>query len=246
MFNINHYLKRPVEVAAQWAAEEYCKCVWTRYLDFKIGGFENLVERSAIVVPNHVTGIDGVILTTILPRHTHFLIQNEGLYNSNLKMNFFCWLTGEIPINVESNIDPKSINRARDYLRLYNDFVGVFSEGPAKKLLDATGKVIEVKDRKHSPTAAIIAVKEGVPLIPIGLRTSDEIKKNLWEIPDVKEKQDYLRRLVKTSGKIPYSVNIGLPIYPRAVGSDSEIRREVVRLTKEVRAEVIRLYEGAK
>lgn len=234
-----------------------------KYFDIKINGKDNLPESSAVLAFNHTFGLDGIFTCTSIPRQIHQLIQFEGVYNRNLYRTLGLWSFGFIPVSVggiseTGMIDETSINkqmnlraikRSIDYLKSYDDFVGIFIDGPANRLIDQNGKPLPKSQRKSSESAATIALNSGKPIVPIGLWMPENLAERLWEFGYDKQKENmnYLKsRKIQLADRgenylIPYQINIGKPIDPKNIeGKNSEKRK---MLTEIVRSEIIRLSE---
>jgi len=240
MTKLTYWLKRPIEKFSYYTGRAFFQRRLKNYFDFRIIGEENLPKESAIVVPNHQTGIYGLILSTCLSRHIHFLIQNEGVYDSKLK--FCLWAIGEIPVNIDKRSTNKIVlKRAEDYLQHCRDFIGIFSEGPSKELVDENGEIIPVFRREHYLGAAHLAIKNMRSIIPIGIRLAEDFINDLWTFPISAEnkKRKFLESTVADYGKIPYVINIGMPVF-------TNCKDDRNKLTEKVRLEICRLYEEAE
>ncbi len=235
MAKINYYLKRPIENFSANFAARYFGSKRENYFDTQISGLENLPNGSAIIVPNHCIGIDGITLANLIPKRIHFFVQNEGLYSRNLLMEFSCWACGLIPVNVDNlNSNRVALTRAKDYLDCSSDFVGIFSEGPTKRL----DKTKSLRERDHYPSASHLSIKTNKPIIPIAIKTISDVEENLWEFGSLK-KFEWAKDYSNKNGLIPYIFKIGRPIFP-----SKEINKK--ELTQQVKEEIIRLHEEIK
>lgn len=242
MAKINYYLKRPVEKFSQWAGKLCYGKIKDRYLNTFVRGVENLPDESAIVVPNHCIGLDGMLVTIALPRLVHFLV-DDGVYSRTRMAKFQNWLIGGIPVNIDKRSGNKMVlKRVADYLEYCPDFIGIFSEGRAKQYYDPeTKEVMPVEKRKHDVGAAHFAIKSGVSIVPIGLGIPVEVQRELYEFGPGKIESNFkfITRYIENNGKIPYYINIGKPMYP-------ETKESKESLTQRVRAEVIGLVNEIK
>ncbi len=231
MAKINYYLKRPLENFSASFAARYFGRKREKYFDTKTYGLENLPKGPAIIVPNHCIGIDGITLGDIIPKRIHFFVQNEGLYSRNLLMEFSCWACGLIPVNVDNlNSNRVALTRAKDYLDCSSDLIGIFSEGPTKRL-DQTKPL---QERNHYPSASHLSIKTNNPIIPIAIKTIPEVEENLWEFGSLK-KFEWARNYSNKNGLIPYVFKIGQPIFP-----SKDINKK--ELTQRVKEEIIRIH----
>ena len=240
MVSLGYYLKRYFieKPCYRMACLFFDKILFGKYFDFNIKGLENIPKKSAIIVPNHCIGIDGILLSIKIPKQIHFLIKYEGVYNSKLKIP--CWMTGGIPVKVDKRSSNKAVlKRTSEYLKKSNDLCGIFSGGPSNELInEKTMEIIPLGQRDHYDGAAGIAIKRGVDIVPIGLRVAEDISKKLWSFKDKsKENRMYMKEYKKRGGKgITYHINIGKPISPE--GYNPKRKEE---LTKIVKKEICKL-----
>lgn len=189
--------------------------------DVQIQNLDNLPETSGIIAPNHCVSVDGIIIKSNLgyesKRLFHFWIQDEGVYSRTWKRKAFLWSMGEIPVKVDARSSNKAVlKRTYEHTSRDNDIIGIFPEGPAKDLIDTEGKVIPLEERVHFTGPANIAVKAEVPIIPIGITSSEEVERLTWDKRTDAETagKNFTKQYVAENGKIPYRINIGKPIHP--------------------------------
>jgi 1-acyl-sn-glycerol-3-phosphate acyltransferase len=237
MKSINYYLKRPVEKIAFKLGKKKFWQLMQDYIEISLRNPENLPKKtSAIAVPNHEIGIDGVVLSYALSEYggkqSHFLVQNEGVYNGSYR--FCLWATGQIPVNVETkNSNRITLRRVEDYLAYSKDIIGIFSEGPTEDLI-VNGRMIDIEERKHNVGAAHFAIKMKKPIIPIAIQVPKELRENLAEFGSgqYNEKMNWLRQYTARHGKFPYVITLGIPVE----GTNKK------RMTEEVRQQILKLY----
>ena len=124
------------------------------YLGLKREGLEHLPRRGpAIVVSNHVSYMDAIVLGSASPRPLHFIVL-QWMYDL-LLIRWFYWGMGTVPIRVGGN-DTIAIRRA---LRVLDrgHVLGIFPEGTRSP----DGQIGETR-----PGAAMIAALSGVPVVP--------------------------------------------------------------------------------
>ena len=120
-----------------------------------------------IVVANHVNLLDSPILGVNLGRKVYFLAKEE-LFRSR----FIGWLAetfGAFPV-AKGRLDRKAGRKAL-YLLGHGQAIIIFPEG--KRSND--GKL-----GRAYPGAALLAVKSGVPIIPVGVSGTGQLKGKLW------------------------------------------------------------------
>jgi 1-acyl-sn-glycerol-3-phosphate acyltransferase len=125
----------------------------TLYLGLTRDGLEHLPERGqAIVVSNHVSYMDAILLGSASPRPIHFIVL-QWMYDL-IAIRWFYWGMGTIPVRAGS--DARGIRRALRTLAS-GGVVGVFPEGTRS----ADGRV-----REAQPGAALLAALSGAPVVP--------------------------------------------------------------------------------
>ncbi len=125
------------------------------YLGLTRDGVEHLPRRGpAIVVSNHTSYADAILLGSAVPRPIHFIVL-QRMYDL-LLIRWFYWGMGTIPVRGEGQ-DSKGIKRA---LRLLASgrVLGVFPEGSRS----ADGRLSEPR-----LGAAMIAALSGAPVVPV-------------------------------------------------------------------------------
>jgi hypothetical protein len=245
MAKINYYLKRPIENISYLAGKMFFNQIFRNYFEIKLKGEQNLPKKSSVLCFNHCIGIDGLLFSTYSRKKTHFLVQFEGAYSSNVFVEALLWAIGSIPVKIEdSRFDMAPIRRSKDYLEANNDNVGVFIDGPAKYLREKSGRIVPLDERPSNEGAALISLWSGRPLVPIGLHSEWGIVENLFEFGWSKkeEKMSFIKKYVERSGRIPYVINIGRPIESlcRNMGKNGQrkeltsiVKQEIIRLSKE-------------
>jgi len=124
------------------------------YLGLTRDGLEHLPRRGpAIVVSNHASYTDAIILGSAAPRPIHFVVL-QSMYDL-LLIRWFYWGMGTIPVRAEGQ-DSGSIKKA---VRLLSSggILGVFPEGGRS----ADGSLSEPR-----LGAAMIAALSGAPVVP--------------------------------------------------------------------------------
>lgn len=130
---------------------------------WEIKGIENMPEKGpVIIVANHVSNWDPIVVGCAMKRRVHFMAKKE-LFDIPV-LGFLISLLGAFPV------DRKHADRAaiRKTLKLLKEgkVVGIFPEGTRSK----TGKLLP-----PSPGAAYIALKAQVPVCPVALVGTNRI-----------------------------------------------------------------------
>lgn len=157
-------------------------------------------QGSLIIVSNHLSNIDPPLLGVTFDREVIFMAKQE-LFRSRLS-NYFLRGFGTFPVHRE-RMDRKALRQAGQVLAQGLALI-IFPEGKRSRhaqLLPAFAG------------SAVIAVRSGAPILPIGISGTEKIKgvSWLWRRPQIK-------------------VNIGRPFYLPPV-SGRLVKAEVTELT---------------
>ena len=170
----------------------------TRY---RVRGRDNIpIQGPLIVIANHLSLIDPPLLGFSLGRRAMFLAKEE-LFRFKL-LSYLMGSLGAFPIS-KGRLDRKALRRAMQVLADGLVLV-IFPEGMRSR----GGRL-----RAAFPGAALIALRSGVPIIPVGIAGTEKLKGLawLWCRPEV-------------------TVNIGLPFsLPQASSKLTKV--ELLRLT---------------
>lgn len=124
------------------------------YLGLTRDGLEHLPKRGpAIVICNHTSYVDPILLGSAAPRAIHFVVL-QWMYDLVL-LRWFYWGMGTIPVRGTGQ-DSKGVRRALRFLER-GRVVGIFPEGSRS----ADGKLAATR-----PGAAMIAALSGAPVVP--------------------------------------------------------------------------------
>ena len=125
----------------------------TLYMGLTREGLQHLPRRGpAIVVSNHVSYMDAILLGSAAPRPIHFIVLH-WMYDL-LLLRWFYWGMRTIPVRAGS--DARGLRRALRALSA-GRVVGVFPEGARS----ADGRMGEAR-----PGAALLAALSGAPVVP--------------------------------------------------------------------------------
>lgn len=134
--------------------------VWPFYRLFhpiKVVGKKNIPKGKAILICNHYSNSDVVVLGTSIFRRQYFLAKKE-LFNKKFN-SWFLKRMGAIPIDRQS-IDLKAIKSCLNLLKK-DKLLTIFPEGTRNKTEEA---LLEIKNG-----AGMIAIKSGAPIVPMWL-----------------------------------------------------------------------------
>jgi 1-acyl-sn-glycerol-3-phosphate acyltransferase len=227
MKKIRYSAKRIVEKVVYNSARAFYSWSLNRAFNVKLEGERNLPNGPGIIALNHCLGLDGFLTAITIPKQIHYFIQYEGVYERNLYNRMACWGLGYIPASVaekpNKRINLESFRRAKDYLKLFSDLVGIFIDGPAMDLT-VNGKVLSLIERrpklKHGGAALFFCANDSgnreIPIIPVGMWAHESVKALLWKtgFDEREQTERYLREEKNKGNKIKYVIRIGEPIYP--------------------------------
>lgn len=129
--------------------------IWRRW---RVIGVENLPKDGGVVVVcNHTSNLDPIVVGCALSRKIHFMAKSE-LFRVPV-LNIIVNLLGAFPVNREKS-DRNAIRKALDFLQS-GQMIGIFPEGTRSK----TGEL-----QKPHIGAAMLAVKGNVPIVPMALK----------------------------------------------------------------------------
>ena len=259
---LKYQIKRAIENVSYNVGSILYNLEVKKYFDVELNGEDKLPGGSAVLAFNHTFGLDGMLTCLGFPRPIHHLIQYEGIHDKSLRNRICSWAVGFIPVSVgildeegklkvnsvNSNINRRAWRRARDYLENYRDFVGVFIDGPASRLLDKNGKPIPKCERTASESAASFSLSTERPIVPVGIWMPEDVAERLWEFGPKKKEENAAYLLdrqkkfkTKKEALIPYQINVGMPIYPMELNVRSSEKRKI--LTEMLKREIVRLGE---
>jgi len=123
----------------------------------RVEGAENVPESGALLVANHVSWVDGVLLGLTSPRHPRLIAYAD--YFNNPWLNWFGRLGRIIPIGATRKSMVDSIRAARGALQ-NGELVGIFPEGGITR----TGRIEEFR-----PGFLSIIKGTDAPVVPVCL-----------------------------------------------------------------------------
>ncbi len=186
---------------------------------WQVKGRENVPSQGGLlIVANHLNLVDPPLLSVSFNRKVIFMAKHQ-LFRSRF-IGYFIRGFGSFPVH-RGRLDREALRQAQQLLADGMALV-MFPEGMRSR----SGQL-----RPAFPGSAVIALRNGVPIIPVGITGTEKIKGVAW----------LLRRP-------PITVNIGHPFYLPPVGSkltklelaeltDSMMRRIAELLPREYRGE---------
>lgn len=185
----------------------------------RIIGAERIPEGGALLAGNHLSYLDPVLLWCVSPRPVHFMAKSE-LFGRG----FIAWLLPRLwafPVN-RGEPDRTAILTATELLRS-GELVGVFPEG-SRREADAGEEI----GQAHGG-AAFIALRAGVPIVPIAFVGTDRAMPRGATLP----------KLVRVT------IHVGEPIDPEQVAPGAGRRERVTLVTQRMMDEIGALLSPA-
>ena len=133
------------------------RTLFTCYFRFEATGLEHFPrEGGCIVVANHASFLDPILVCVAAPRVIHYITYAYFYYHAAI--HWACKRTHCIPIKREGN----DVSALKQALRLLHagEIIGIFPEGARSQ----SGKLMA-----GEPGVALIALKAGAPIVPIGI-----------------------------------------------------------------------------
>ena len=147
--------------------------VWFRLiLRCRITGLENIPATGAVLAPNHQSFWDIPLIAVMVPRRVHFMAKEE-LFRVPV---FGAIIRSLLAFPVKRGAPDRTAIRHAIEMLQENDLVVVFPEGTRSK----TGLL-----GPFAPGAALIAMKAGVPMVPVGLIATNRIFRNGGLLPRI-------------------------------------------------------------
>jgi len=209
--------------------------VYRRMMKIKVFGVEfwKNVHRNAIVVTNHLTGADSLILQIALHRRL-FMLAARKWFSSRIVEFFMTFFCDMVPVALEKGArNILGIKRSLALLKR-NQSLGIFPSGH----LNRDGSIPEINSG-----AAYLAVKSGTPIVPVYL-------KNLTLGPEpgcrpwlTAAWEGFFSIVVNVFNR-RIEAYIGEPIYPNK--SNGNMRDEIERINTEIRTSFNELQEQAQ
>lgn len=195
--------------------------------DLKVTGLENVPrEGPALIVANHPTGIaDGIMLWSILSpmRPDMFVYANSDILRVLPQME-----TMILP--VEWRPEKRSVSKTRETMALTRRAIDAGRLGvifPAGRLAKRRG--LRLHERDWMPSAAMIARKYDLPVIPINIRSRNSVLFYLFDLIHPTMRDITLFHEMLNKDRQPYRISVGRPIPAASLPTKSEHGIEALR-----------------
>jgi len=160
---------------------------------WRVRGIENVPnEGPLLIVANHINLTDPILLAVSLDRKVIFMAKKE-LFSSRFSNFFLRRGLGILPVS-RGRMNKEVLRQANQVLA-DGQVLGMFPEGARSK---------NTQLQPAFPGSALIALRQGTPILPVGISGTEKIKGITW----------LLRRPQVT-------VNIGHPFHPPPIKGKS-------------------------
>lgn len=180
----------------------------------------------ALIVANHPTGIaDGIILHSLLApiRPDLFIYTNADILRVLPQME-------EMILPVEWRPEKRSHAKTRETMELTRDAIDAGRLGvifPSGRLAKRRG--LRLYERPWMPSAAMIARKFDLPVIPVNIRARNSALFYLFDMIHPTLRDITLFHETLNKDRQPFRVTVGEPLSPRSLPTRSEDGIEVLR-----------------
>ncbi|MEL7343866.1 MAG: lysophospholipid acyltransferase family protein [Pseudomonadota bacterium] len=195
--------------------------------DIEVSGLDNIPRRGpAIIVANHPTGVaDGIMLHHALSciREDLFVYANSDILRVLPQMD-------DLIVPVEWRLEKRSHSKTRATMSLTRAALEKGQLGvifPAGRLAKRRG--LKLYERQWMPSAAMIARKFDVPVIPVNIRARNSALFYLFDRihPSLRDITLFYETLNKD--RQPFRLTVGAPIDMATLPSRSEEAIDVLR-----------------
>lgn len=139
---------------------------------YQVSGLQNLPDSGpALVVSNHISNWDPLVVGVVMPRQINF-VAKEVLFKIPL-VGFLMRAWGAVPISRERG-NREALTKSMELLK-DGRVVGIFIEG--KRNLGNPDKMLDPQ-----PGAAMLALKSGVPVVPVALTNTNRIFRSFKKV----------------------------------------------------------------
>jgi putative hemolysin len=195
--------------------------------DVEASGLHNLPKHGpALVVANHPTGIaDGIILHHILSQH-----RPDAYYFANHDILRVLPQMGDMIAPVEWRKEKRSHGKTRETMAYTRKAVEEGRLGvifPSGRLAKRRG--LSLHERPWMASAAMIARKFDLPVIPVNIRARNSVLFYLFDLIHPTLRDITLFHETLNKDRQPFRVTVGEPISAKALPAKSEDGIEVLR-----------------
>lgn len=195
--------------------------------DVEVTGLDNIPAHGpALVVANHPTGIaDGIILNTLISR-----VRTDAFFYANSDILRVLPQMDDFIAPVEWRMEKRSHSKTRETMAFTRKAVQQGRLGvifPAGRLAKRRG--LKLHERPWMASAAMIARKFDLPVIPVNVRARNSVLFYLFDRLHPTLRDITLFHETLNKHRQPYRVTVGEPISPASLPVRSEEGIEVLR-----------------
>lgn len=197
--------------------------------DIAVQGLENIPRNGpALIVANHPTGIaDGIMLDHVLSAY-----RPDAFYYANSDILRVLPQMADAIIPVEWRHDKRSHSKARETMVRTRNAIEAGRLGvifPAGRL--AKRKGLSLYEREWMPSAAMIARKFELPVIPVHIQARNSVLFYLFDLIHPTLRDITLFHETLNKARQPFRITVGEPISPASLPSTSEAGIALFRRT---------------
>lgn len=195
--------------------------------DVEASGLRNIPRRGpALIVANHPTGIgDGIILHHLLAR-----VREDVFFYANSDILRVLPQMDELIVPVEWRIDRRTHGKTRETMAMTREALTQGKLGvifPAGRLAKRRG--LKLHERPWMPSAAMIARKLDVPVIPVNIRARNSALFYIFDRIHPTLRDITLFHETLNKARQPFRITVGEPISAAALPQRSEDGIEMLR-----------------
>lgn len=177
-------------------------------------GFENIPEKgSAIVIANHISFMDGLLLNAASKRHLRFII-DEQIYSTPI-VNYFMKMDKAIPVRPQKDSVKEMLDATHEALN-NGEIVALFPEG----MITYTGNMNRFKFGIEW-----IIQQNDVPVIPVAII-------GMWGSAFSRKYIGVWHRFIPKKFRMKVKLVCGKPI-PHSKATVNYLQKELMRLKSE-------------
>lgn len=195
--------------------------------DVQVQGLDNIPRNGpALIVANHPTGIaDGVILWNVLQaiRPDLFIYANSDILRILPQME-------SLILPVEWRQEKRSLAKTRETMALTRKAIEAGRLGvifPSGRLAKRRG--LRLFEREWMPSAAMIARKFDLPVIPLNIRARNSLLFYFFDLIHPTLRDITLFHEMLNKARQPYRLNFGRPINPERLPETSSEGIELLK-----------------
>ncbi len=195
--------------------------------DLKVSGLDNIPRHgSALIVANHPTGIaDGIML-----HHALYPLRPDMFIYANSDILRIMPQFDSLIAPVEWRVDKRTRAKTRETMEYTRKAIDAGRLGvifPSGRLAKRRG--LKLHEREWMASAAMIARKFALPVIPLHIRARNSALFYLFDLlhPTLRDITLFYETLNKD--RQPYRITVGEPISPSALPAKSEEAIEIMK-----------------